>query len=97
MDAFQNQVVLLTHQARLVVDYAFMVGFVAVIVAFASMYFRERTEQERRRTGERHDRLQEGYYDPSRKVIVTRPEEIDEERNGKSSKVQPRHRWRSRA
>jgi|SRR5579862_2754374 len=98
MDLLQNQVLLLTQQAKLVVDYGFIVGLIAVLVACASMYFKERMRQELRRTGERHDQLQRKYYDPSRKVVVTRPEEIDDERNGKSSKrQQPRHQWRSRA
>jgi hypothetical protein len=97
MDLLQNQVLLLTQQAKLVVDYGFIVGLIAVLVACASMFFKERMKQELRRTGEHHDRIQRSYYDPSRKVVVTRPEEIDEKRTGKSSKQLPQHRWRSRA
>jgi hypothetical protein len=97
MDLLQNQVLLLTQQAKLVVDYGFIVGLIAVLVACGSMYFKERTAQELRRTGERHDKIQRGYYDPSRKVVVTRPEEIDDKRSGKSPRPQPRHQWRSRS
>ena len=98
MDLLQNQVLLLTQQSKLVVDYGFIVGLIAVLVACSSMYFKERMRQELRRTGEHHDRIQRSYYDPSRKVVVTRPEEIDDKRSGRpSKKQQPRHKWRSRA
>ena len=92
----ENSVVLLTHQAALVVDYGFIVGVIAVVIACASMYYKSRMVQELRRTGERHDNLQMRYFDPSRKVVVTRPEEIDAKESSKSAKRVPQHRWRSR-
>jgi hypothetical protein len=91
----ENSVVLLTHQSALVVDYGFIVGLIAVIVACLSMYYKARMTEELRRTGERHDRLQIRHYDPSRKVIVKRPEELDEKK-AKSAQRGPAHRWRSR-
>jgi hypothetical protein len=89
----QNSVVLLTHQAALVVDYGFIVGLIAVIVACASMYYKMRTIDDLRRTGEHHDRLHMNRYDPTQKYIVTRPEELDEK---KAKQKAPAHRWRSR-
>ena len=89
----ESSVVLLTHQAALVVDYGFIVGLIAVIVACVSMYYKARMTEELRRTGERHDRLHMSRYDPARKVVVTRPEELDEK---KSKQKAPAHKWRSR-
>jgi len=69
------------------------VGLVAVIVACASMYYKMRMGEELRRTGEHHDHLHMSRYDPSRSVIVTRPEELDE---SKKAQRAPAHKWRSR-
>jgi hypothetical protein len=93
----QSSVVLLTRQAALVVDYGFIVGLIAVIVACVSMYYKARMGEELRRTGERHDNLQIRHFDPSRKVIVTRPEELDEKESAKSAKrAAAPHPWRHR-
>jgi len=95
MDLLQHQVMALTQQAKLVVDYGFIVGLIAVIVACLSMFLKERMGQELRQTGERHDQIQRRYYDPSRQIVVTRPEEIDDKEAARAA--QPRHRWRNRA
>jgi hypothetical protein len=92
----QNSVLLLTHQAALVVDYGFIVGLIAVIVACASMYYKMRMTEELRRTGERHDRLHMNRYDPSHQYIVTRPEELDEKKSADSARRAPAHKWRRR-
>jgi hypothetical protein len=93
----QNSVVLLSRQAAMVVDYGFIVGVIAVVIACASMYYKSWMVQELRRTGERHDNLQMHYFDPSRKVVVTRPEEIDPKDSSNAAKpARKLHPWRSR-
>jgi len=79
----------------MVVDYAFVVGLIAVVIACASMYYKTRMTEELRRTGERHDNLQIRHFDPLRKVIVTRPEEIDAKDSGKpAERAAAPHPWR---
>jgi hypothetical protein len=93
----ESSVVLLTHQAAMVVDYAFIVGLIAVIVACASMYYKTRMTEELRRTGERHDKLQMRHFDPSRSIVLTRPEELDEQQSSKSAtRAAASHPWRPR-
>jgi len=92
----ENSVILLTHQAALVVDYGFIVGLIAVVIACISMYFKARMVEELRRTGERHDRIQMHRYDPSRRVVVQRPEELDQQKSSRPMAAPASHPWRSR-
>lgn len=92
----ESSVILLTHQAAMVVDYGFIVGLIAVIIACASMYYKTRMSEELRRTGEHHDNLQIRHFNPSQKFVVTRPEEIDNKESSKSKRTAPAHKWRHR-
>jgi hypothetical protein len=92
----RNAVLLLTHQAAVGVDYGFVVGLIAVMIACASLFYRERMSQHLRQTGERHDKLQIRHFNPSQRVIVQRPEELDAKESSTPAKTNRKpHPWRS--
>jgi hypothetical protein len=87
-----DSVVVLTHQAALAADYAFIVAAIALAIFCASVLYKARVSEQLRQTGEKHDNLQMRHYNPAHQVIVQRPAEPEEP--AESAPRQP-HRWRT--
>jgi|ERR1017187_5071873 hypothetical protein len=94
--ALRNSVLLLTQQAVMGAEYAFIVGAIALLIFCASVLYKARTAEQLRQTGEKHDNLQMRYFDPSQKIVVQRPSEPESEEPSRSDQA-PRkpHRWRT--
>jgi hypothetical protein len=93
----KNSVLLLTQQAAMAVDYALIVGMIAVVIFCISIIHKARMAEELRQTGEKHDSLQMRYFNPAQKVVVQRPSEPESDETSRSDKT-PRkpHPWRTR-
>ena len=94
----KNACLLLNQQASMAIDYALIVGLVAVVIACASLLYRGVAAENLRRTGERHDNLQMRYFNPSHKVIVQRPSEPENNEPSRPAKTsRTPHPWRTRS
>ena len=74
-----DSVVVLTHQAALAADYAFIVAVIALAIFCASVLYKARVAEQLRQTGEKHDNLQMRHFNPAQQVVVQRPEPNSEE------------------
>lgn len=92
----RNSVLLLTHQAAITADYAFIVGVIAVAILCASILYKARIEEQLRQTGEKHDNLQMRYFNPALQIVVQRPEPQSEEPSRSERAPRRPHPWRSR-
>lgn len=88
-----DSVALLTHQAALAADYAFIVAAIALAIFCASVLYKARVSEMLRQTGEKHDTLQMRHFNPTRQVVVQRPPEPDSEEA--AAPVRQPHRWRT--
>jgi hypothetical protein len=86
--------VLLTHQAAMAAEYAFIIGVIALGIFCASVLYKARVAEQLRQTGEKNDKLQMRYFNPAQQVIVQRPEEPNGEQASDQA-ARPLHRWRT--
>ena len=89
----QEAVVLLTHQAAMAAEYAFIIGVIALGIFCASVLYKARVAEHLRQTGEKNDNLQMRHFNPTHQVVVQRPEEPDSEEV--AAPVRQPHRWRT--
>jgi hypothetical protein len=92
-----NSVQVLTQQAAMAPEYALAVAAIALLIFCASILFKARAAEQLRQTGERHDHLQMGYFNPAKEIFVRRPAELDEDDRTPMASMRVSHPWRSRA
>ncbi len=90
----QEAVVLLTHQAAMAAENAFIIGVIALGIFCASVLYKARVAEHLRQTGEKNDKLQMRYFNPAQQVVVQRPDAPNSDEVAAQA-ARPRHRWRT--